>query len=99
MARWGTRKTVIKVRSRIDQVKNHAKSEPPSRLPGGLNTHQKHVATGIGAANMKGWRRPQRLEHQRSDIEPTKGSEIASANIAIVGTRPASSTSRPKTWL
>ena len=88
----------MNVRKRIDQIRNHANKVVPANS-GGLNTHQNDKAIGAGAMNMKGWRRPQRLDRHRSESEPISGSETASTKIEIVGTRPARSTSRPSIWL
>ena len=88
----------MNVRSRIDQIRNQAKSVVPA-TSGGLKTHQNDNAMGAGAMNMNGCRRPQRLDRHLSEREPTSGSETASTKIEIVGTRPASSTSKPSTWL
>ena len=88
----------MKVRSRIDQMRNHANSAQPA-TSGGLKMHQKLSAIGTGAMNMNGCRRPQRFERQRSEIDPISGSEMASAKIEMVGTSPANSTSSPSTWL
>ena len=59
------------------------------KLSGGEYSMNRQAMTGMGTANINGWRRPS-FDRQRSDNEPTSGSVIASANNPMVTASPAS---------
>ena len=63
-----------------------------------MNIKKIQIITGKGDANIKGCLLPS-LDLKLSDIDPTKGSEIASKKIAIETAKPVKKPERPITWL
>jgi hypothetical protein len=80
------------------KARNQANSHSSGSWAGGLNTAHRQSATGTGAMNMKGWRRPSR-ERVRSDSEPMNGSTSPSKMMLTLIASPASVADSPSTWL